>query len=132
MMLQNLNFLSTDWGLGINVTITGIVVVFSMLVLLVLAISAFGLFFGKSGKKENTKPVKTVKAVAPAPKAATAGQPVNSGAVSDEIVAVIAAAVASMYEGTEVVPVIRRIKKSDRKTRPAWTSAGIFENTRSF
>ena len=131
-MLQNFNLLAADWSLGINVTITGIVVVFSMLVLLVIVLSTFGLFFGKGQKKEKAAPIKVENKATAAPKAVTSVQPVNNGAVSDEIVAVIAAAVASMYEGTDVVPVIRRIKKSDRKTRPAWTSAGIFENTRSF
>ncbi len=132
-MMQNFNLLATDWNLGINVTVTGLVIVFAMLILLVLILSAFGLFFGKATKKEKpvvkkaeTKPAPAVKAAAPAP-ANNA-----NGAVSDEIVAVIAAAVASMYEGSDVKPVIRRISKTERRVRPAWTAAGIFENTRSF
>ncbi|MBO7218224.1 MAG: OadG family protein [Clostridia bacterium] len=132
-MLQNLNFLSTDWSLGINVTITGLVVVFGMLLLLVVVLYLFGAFFDKTPKKE--KPVQEKVEKKPAPKANTIAPAVtsnNPNAVSDEIVAVIAAAVASMYEGSNVKPVIRRITKTGNRTRPAWTSAGIFENTRSF
>ena len=129
-MLQNLNLLSTDWSLGINVTITGLVVVFGMLVLLVFVLFLFGLVFDKTPKKAKT--VKEEKK--PEPKVAPVVSPskTENNTQSDEIIAVIAAAVASMYEGSDVKPVIRRIVKNERRARPAWTSAGVFENTRSF
>lgn len=129
-MFQNLNLLSTDWNMGISVTITGLVVVFGMLLLLVFVLFAFGLVFDKTPKK--AKPVKEEKK--PEPKAVPMVSPskTESDTQSDEIIAVIAAAVASMYEGSDVKPVIRRIVKNERRARPAWTSAGVFENTRSF
>ncbi len=132
-MTNNFIFLSTDWGLGINVTITGVAIVFGMLLLLVFVLSVFGLIFSKAN---GTKKEKAPKEAKPAPKKEVAAQkptvavPVNNN--NDEIVAVIAAAVAAMYDGSDVKPVIRKIKKSSKHARPAWTSAGIFENTRSF
>lgn len=127
-MVQNLNLLAVDVVQGISVTFTGIVVVFGMLVLLVLVLYIFGLLFDKKPKKEKVREPKAPvvkKETKPTPAA-----PVVQN--NDEIVAVIAAAVAAMYEGSDVKPVIRRIKKSGNNVRPAWTAAGIFENTRSF
>lgn len=127
-MVQNLNLLAVDVVQGISVTFTGIVVVFGMLVLLVLVLYIFGLLFDKKPKKEKVREPKAPvvkKETKPTPAA-----PVVQN--NDEIVAVIAAAVAAMYEGSAVKPVIRRIKKSGNNVRPAWTAAGIFENTRSF
>ena len=131
-MYQNFNLLEVDWGLVINVTITGIAIVFGMLVLLVLVLSVFGLIFSKANR---TKKVKEPKAEKPALKAApvkTEPAATVTAANNDEIIAVIAAAVAAMYEGSDVKPIIRKIKKSATNTRPAWTAAGIFENTRAF
>lgn len=127
-MIQNLNLLEVDVVQGISVTFTGIVVVFGMLVLLVFVLYLFGKFFVNKPKTEKAPKVKAPvvkKEVKPAPAA-----PVVHN--NEEIVAVIAAAVAAMYEGSDVKPVIRRIKKSGGNVRPAWTAAGIFENTRSF
>ena len=129
-MFQNLNLLSTDWNMGISVTITGLVVVFGMLLLLVFVLFAFGLVFDKTPKK--AKPVKEEKKPEPKAVPMVSSSKTESNTQSDEIIAVIAAAVASMYEGSDVKPVIRRIVKNERRARPAWTSAGVFENTRSF
>ena len=131
-MFQNLNLLAADWNLGINVTITGLTIVFGMLILLVFILSIFGLFFSKNTVKEKKKvapkkedkPKKDKVEVHPKVSVST-----NN---NDEIIAVIAAAVATLYDGSNVQPVIKRIKKSSTKSRPAWTAAGIFENTRSF
>lgn len=127
-MIQNLSLLEVDVVQGISVTFTGIVVVFGMLVLLVFVLYLFGKFFNNKPKIEKAPKVKAPvvkKEVKPAPAA-----PVVQN--NEEIVAVIAAAVAAMYEGSDVKPIIRRIKKSGGNVRPAWTAAGIFENTRSF
>ncbi len=130
-MFENLSLLAVDWNLGINVTITGIVIVFAMLVLLVLILSAFGSIFSKGSKVKAEKPAvepTVVKKETPKVSAPVVANTQNN----DEIIAVIAAAVAAMYEGSDVQPVIRKIKRSNSKSRPAWTAAGIFENTRAF
>ena len=127
-MIQNLNLLEVDAVKGFGVTFTGIVVVFLMLILLVFVLYLFGKFFDHKPKTEKAPKVKAPvvkKEVKPAPAA-----PVVQN--NEAIVAVIAAAVAAMYEGSDVKPVIRRIKKSGSNVRSTWTAAGIFENTRSF
>ena len=68
-----------------------------------------------------------VSAPAPVP---AAPAPVVSGGVSDEVVAVIAAAVAAMApEGNRYA--VRRVSRV-RGERPVWAAAGIAENTRPF
>ena len=70
---------------------------------------------------------KIEKKAAPAPVALA---PVTD---DDEIIAVIAAAVNAMYEGTGKKPVIRAIRQSKQNNaRSAWGFAGVFENTRAF
>ncbi len=130
-MYQNL--LQVDWNLGFSVTISGIVIVFGMLLLLVVILSVFGLVAqsaNKTAKTEKKVEVKPVKKTKPVPAVVTPTAHVTTD--NNEIIAVIAAAVAAMYDGSDVKPVIRRIRKAPAGGRPAWTAAGIFENTRSF
>lgn len=117
------------WGETINVTLTGVTIVFAMLVLLVFIILVFGYIMNGSKKEKNEAPVmKQETAPAPAPDPV-----VTIEDDSDEIIAVISAAVASIYEGTGKKPVIRAIRRSSNKSeRSAWATAGIIENTRAF
>ena len=110
----------------VDVTVAGITIVFGMLILLVLVISVFGaIMSGTSKKEKKEKPLQTV-----VPKK----QPIVSQPViendDDEVIAVITAAVYSMYEGTGVKPVIKAIRPSVGKT--PWSMAGIRQNMRSF
>ncbi len=120
---MQLSFLNIDWDLGINITICGIVIVFSMLVLLVFVLTIFGLFFKE--RKPTVSNAQTTPSVAK-----TANKITSTN--DDETIAVIAAAVASMYDGTGVTPIIRRIKPASKSSRPSWTSAGLYENTKAF
>ncbi len=116
-------------GLGINVTFSGIAIVFSMLVLLVLILILFGKI-GQLLKNEKTAPVNKptlVKVEQPVPQKTNTAV---SSEPSPEIIAVIAAAVATMYSGSNIKPVIRSVKRAG--VRPVWASAGILENTRPF
>ncbi len=135
-MLSQLNFLEVDWNLGINVTIVGIVIVFSMLVLLVAVLGIFGLVSGLATKPKKEKGVKSEVKVQNDTKVDDEVTAVITAAVAatsnDDIIPVIAAAVAAMYDGSPVKPIIRAVKKSGGNARPAWTEAGIFENTRAF
>ncbi len=111
-------------GIGINVTFSGIVIVFSMLVLLVLILILFGKvgqLFKKETPKTATVSIETIPTLAPRPKRS---EP------STEVIAVIAAAVATMYSDTKIKPVIKSIKRVG--VRPVWASAGITDNTRPF
>ncbi len=113
------------------VTVTGILVVFTALVLLIICISLFGKITGGVKKvAPAAKPAAAPKA-APAPqKAAAAAPAAPQSGVSDEIIAVISAAVSVAMGGQSFV--IRSVKRSQPAGRSAWRNAGILENTRPF
>lgn len=128
---MNLNLLlSDDFNkYAANVTVSGLVIVFAMLILLVVIIALFGkLMSAKAGadKKQIAE-----KASAPA-------QVVQKQSVSvpsqddDELIAVIAAAVDSMYEGSGKKAVIKSVTPCSDNTRSAWAAAGLNNNVRAF
>ena len=118
-----------------NVTLSGLIIVFSMLVLLVMLIAVFGVIMVKlTGKPKTNKYEKPVTAPKKAPKPEKISKPVSVEKSNDddgEIIAVISAAVAIMYEGTGIKPVIRSVRPAVA-SRNAWKMAGIANNTRSF
>lgn len=125
--------------------IVGFTVVFIGLILLVAFFSIMGLIFKvvskSSGKKAEKKVVKAEKKKNSEKKtvvaekkeeSVSAPEPVIEDGISDEIVAVIAAAIASMSDG-ETRYAVRSIKKTRNVSgRPVWAMAGIRENTSSF
>ena len=118
-----------DWSQASIVTVCGLVIVFSMLLLLVIVISIFG---GIMDKINGVEKKKSVRKEAPAPVLDPAPV-VTVEDDNDEIIAVIAAAVDAIYADSGVKPVIRRIKPSATNgARSAWASAGIYQNTRAF
>ena len=118
-----------DWNEASLVTFSGLTIVFGMLVLLVVVIMIFGGIMDRINGVKKVKPVKTPK-VAPAPVTAPI---VTATEESDEIIAVIAAAVDAMYADTGIKPVIRKIRPAVTKgVRSPWAAAGVFENTRAF
>ena len=124
---------------GAITTITGIVLVFAMLLFLVFVLWLFGVV-AKAATKSAEK--KAMKAKADLSKQISEEAPktdlnevVSSSSADDgisgEVVAAIAAAISVMYSGTGRKPVIKSVKKSGSR-RSAWASAGIADNTRSF
>ncbi|MBR6695608.1 MAG: OadG family protein [Oscillospiraceae bacterium] len=123
--------------------IVGFTVVFIGLILLVTIFSIMGLIFKSvsksSAKKEEKKKAKTDKkgsekktVVTEKKEESVAPVPVVEDGISDDVVAVIAAAIASMSDG-ETRYAVRSIKKTRNiGGRPAWAMAGIRENTSSF
>lgn len=106
-------------GLAITVLLTGIIVVFSVLVLLTLIIKLYGTIITKL-QNNNSRTKKD-----------TSKLPTSSdNEIDDEIVAVISAAVASMYSDGHVYK-IKNIKQIFND-RPAWGMASIAENTKPF
>lgn len=115
----------------LSVVLTGLTVVFVALILLIAFVWLMGKIFEAIGKSKSEKVEKKAapeKSIAPAQDSAPA--PVVEDGISDEVVAVIAAAVASMSGGFAV----KSIKKSSAKTsrRGAWGAQGVAENTRVF
>lgn len=112
-------------GDSLMTALIGVVVVFATLVVLTLIFILFG--------KVMHRPKKEAPAVpAPKPKPAAAPKIAPTPAVQDgipeEVVAVIAAAVASMApEGKRYA--VRKVSRV-REGRPVWAAAGLAESTR--
>ena len=124
----------TKGELSAITTFSGVAIVFGMLLILVIMIAVFGLFAkvgnGKSGKKAKPEKAPKVKKVAePSPSKIAVNT--LSNVDDDEVIAVISAAVAMMYEGTGKKAVIRSIRPST-VGRSAWANAGIRDNVRAF
>lgn len=123
-----------DMNLSLVVLISGILVVFLVLIVLTTLIWCYGKIVssvgGKGGKKQNkteepSKPVAAPKASSAVKKAA----PKAFSGIPGDIIAVIAAAVASLEGGNKYV--IRGVKRS-KSSRSAWGNAGVLDNTRPF
>ncbi len=114
-----------------TVIITGLVLVFAILILLFLIIALQGVIFvgldKKSAKKQDEKP-----AAAPAPAAKAAPAPAPAPAVQagipGEVVAAISAAVTAMSD-TPVA--VRSITKAPAR-RNGWALAGVYSYTEPF
>lgn len=119
-----------EMGHIVAIVITGLIIVFIGLALLIICVTLLGLINRK--KKVAEPPVKAAPPQRAATPAAPAPKPkavIESG-VSDEVIAVISAAVAAMST-EEKTFAIRGIKRASTG-RPVWALAGLHENTGSF
>ena len=124
--------------ISLTILITGLVVVFSVLLLLIGLIKLYGTVVSKALESAENKKKLQLAAVTTENTSEnkpeieeTAGDvsQLDENGLNDEIVAVIAAAVVAAYgEGNVRVKSIRRVPQS----RPVWSTAGIFDNTRPF
>ena len=110
---------------GMTVLI-GFCVVFSALLLLTIVFWFFGAV-ARSKEQDNTQTPKII----PQPAQACKKTPIVEDGIPEEVVAVIAAAVAAMSDGNTQYTV-RRIRSARTNVRPVWAAAGISENTQSF
>lgn len=116
-----------------STVVTGLVVVFIILILLVFILWALGKVMNiKIKPKESEKAADT-----PAPVAASV--PVPSDAPEEEyeeddgeIIAVIAAAVAAYGEAEGMQYKIASVRRKEKAVRSSWGAAGVAENTRPF
>lgn len=122
-------------GKGFIILLTGVVVVFAVLLLLICIITLYGAIVcriqnkGGNKKEEDSVEVKSEPSAAVEQAVDEEIEPEDDGTVPGEIIAAIAAAVEVIFgEGTVK---IKSVKKSSKR-RSAWKSAGIAENTRSF
>lgn len=118
-----------DWAFSGTVVLVGLVVVFAVLLILVAFCSITGKIFSSS-KKDKKK-----ADVAPALKAVSAPAPVVEDGIGDDVVAAISAAIACIM-GEGVPFTVKSISKkktvASASGRPAWSAAGIADNTRPF
>lgn len=121
------------------ITMSGILIVFSMLVFFVFLFTAFGkVVSGLEERKKKKAAAKEAKASQPAAKpvevkkaAAPAPAPVAEEGIPGAVIAAIAAAVAVMGEADGTTYTVRSVRR-ERSARPVWAAAGIIENTRPF
>ncbi len=149
MNISSINILNTVAELSLaekgiesaKVILTGFVVVFAVLFLLIGIIIFFGFAIDKvqtaSENRKNKKLKESVKESVSDEKPSALAQteqsdvqPVADDGVPQEVVAVISAAVSTMYSPSQKVRV-KSIKKSN-SGRSAWANAGVFDNTRPF
>lgn len=129
--------------LALVILLTGIVVVFSVLVLLIVIIKAYSTAVSSAQNRIEEKKIEKEKAAQEVKKASVEEQKVEEpepaeelpdGVIPGEIVAAIAAAVDTVFgENAVTITSIKRAKpQKTSKRRSAWRSAGIAENTRAF
>ena len=128
-----------DLGFDVVVTITGIVLVFAILVLLMAIITLEGKIFdamngkkaaAKSAPKAAAKAASAAKPAAPvkqaaAPAPAKAAAPQVEAGIPGDVVAAIMAAIYSMGNGKYVLKAVRRGKNG-------WGKAGVNDTTAPF
>lgn len=102
------------------ITAAGVVIAVVLLVLLGMMIRINSRIGAMTAQKSDI----------PAP-AAQYDSPASNDGIPGEIIAVIAAAVASMYEGTGKTAAIKSVRRSEIGL-PIWGKAGLMENTRPF
>ena len=116
-----------------KVILTGFVVVFSVLLLLIGIIKLYSAIVSKlqsGGESRKKKDAAQKKKVVSVSRTVAAPEPQAEDGIPEEVVAVIAAAVMSLYAGASK-PRIKSIKKAGG-SRSAWANAGVIDNTRPF
>ena len=116
-----------DLSFDVVVMLTGIVLVFAILVLLMFIITIEGKIFDRMNDKKKGQSAKTAKPAAPqAPAASNAAPaPAVEKGISAEIVAVIAAAISAMSGGKYTLRAVRRASNN-------WGRAGTDDVTAPF
>ena len=116
-----------------KVILTGFVVVFSVLLLLIGIIKLYSLIVGKAqsvGSKRSVKPSEeSVKLPSVVRETVDEEEQTSGEGIPEEVIAVIAAAVASLY-GSQGKARIKSIRRAGG--RSAWANAGVLDNTRPF
>lgn len=116
--------------------ITGLVVVFLILVILVFILWLLGKVMNIKRKPKKEKKSETADAPAPVPVHAVEFVPQQAAEYTEEddseIIAVIAAAIAAFGEAEGKQYRIASVKRREKPLRSNWAAAGISENTRPF
>lgn len=125
---------------SIIIMLCGLSIVFLSLIILVVIFWLFGQAsaLGRGGaakaKTEKSAPaVQSETRPAGRPAADSAAKPSPAPQEDGELLAVIAAAVAGLYEGGGTAYAIRSVRRVQPPAgRSAWASAGLRDNTRAF
>lgn len=116
-----------------STVVTGLVVVFIILILLVFILWALGKVMNIKIKPKESEKVAAAPAPAAVPVPAPANAPEEEYEEDDgEIIAVIAAAVAAYGEAEGKQYKIASVRRKEKAVRSSWGAAGVAENTRPF
>ena len=135
------SFMKMEGSYVASVVLTGLAVVFLALFLLIFVFKLFGLIFSRKPKPKKVKKAKAVKqeqevkqSTPPAAAAKveeTAVTPPESDGISEEIIAVISAAIAAISASSGKKLKLMSVKASG-SSRKLWAQAGLNDNTRPF
>ncbi len=114
-----------DLSFDVIVMLTGIVLVFAILVLLMCIITVEGKVFDSMNDKKKKMAESSAKPAAGAPVKPAAPAPAVESGISAEIVAVIAAAISAMSGGKYTLRAVRRASNN-------WGRAGVDDTTSPF
>lgn len=125
-----------DYILAGTVILSGVLIVFMVLVILTLIVWLFGkLMSNTTGKSSGSVKAEVPQVKAAAPQAPAKAAPVQAAQdeIPEEVIAVISAAIASTLGGSEnfVIKSVRRAKETSA-ARSAWSMAGMQHNTAPF
>lgn len=144
-----LSALQTDaeidrFAISMTVLLTGLVVIFSILLLLTFVIKIYSTAVHSIQEKIKRKKSNSSSKTNPSPKAAppekkkeipvasaAAFEPQTEEGIPGEIIAAIAAVIAVMNEQGKTNYSVKSVKRS-AASRPAWGMAGLMESTRPF
>lgn len=117
----------------LNIILVGFTIVFIILIFLVIFFSILGKIVSSLSKdKGNGDNDGKKKIDLKETKSSSSTSPAVDNGMSDEVVAVIAAAVAAMSAADGKKYAVRSIRPSCSGGRPVWAMAGLYENTASF
>lgn len=124
-----------DFVLAGTVILSGVGIVFLVLVVLTLIVSLFGKVMSRGSSKPDAGTTKVVSAPPPqkaAPTAPPAPMQASQDDIPEEVIAVISAAVSAVM-GSEgfVIKSVKRAKEAAGSRNP-WSLAGMMHNTAPF
>ncbi len=119
---------------ALNLLLAGVIIVFFVLILLIIIITIYGKIIQAAQNRSKKKNTEKAGQDTKKPGAATAGAspksaPASDGTVPGEVIAVIAAAVYTLYGNK---PVKIRFVRRAGGSGSAWRNAGLLENTKPF
>ncbi|HEX3040427.1 MAG TPA: OadG family protein [Caproiciproducens sp.] len=110
--------------LSLTVLLTGLAIVFIMLIALTFIIKGYGSAVSRLQDKLGGRPD------SPTPAVTRSTVPAVQQGIPDEVVAAISAAVYMMYG--PAAGKVKSIRRAAQPNRSAWRMAGLLENTRPF
>ena len=124
-----------DVAFALSVIFTGVTIVFIVLIVLILVMVLIGKVFGEKApkNKQNSGSGTPVQAAPVQAQKPAAPQMAVQDGIGQEVIAVIAAAIAAFTGGKGKILSVKRAPSRERGNgRNPWSMAGLMENTQPF